>query len=160
MHIINLTPLEPGVYCDHSSDSITTLPNGWAMIPEDFELPSTFPRCGMVEAEEIAHTYEVEVEKEVVKTREIESIDENGEPVIIAEEYTETEMVSEQRERVIMTVTKMTEGVEPEPVEPEPTPMEVLQQENKLLKAQVSALSANQEFLEDCLIEVGQVIYA
>lgn len=32
--------------------------------------------------------------------------------------------------------------------------------ENALLKAQVEALSQNQEFLEDCLIEVGQVIYA
>lgn len=32
--------------------------------------------------------------------------------------------------------------------------------ENALLKAKVEALSQNQEFLEDCLIEVGQIIYA
>lgn len=43
---------------------------------------------------------------------------------------------------------------------PEPTPMETLQKENNLLKAQVNALATNQEFLEDCLIEVGQVVYA
>lgn len=42
----------------------------------------------------------------------------------------------------------------------EPTDIEKLQQENTLLKAQVNALSDNQEFLENCLIEVGQVIYA
>ena len=42
---------------------------------------------------------------------------------------------------------------------PEPTPAE-LQQENKLLKAQVQALNTNQEFLENCLVEVGQIIYA
>lgn len=42
---------------------------------------------------------------------------------------------------------------------PEPTLAE-LQQENKLLKAQVQALNENQEFLENCLVEVGQIIYA
>ena len=35
-----------------------------------------------------------------------------------------------------------------------------LEAENTLLRAQVTALADNQEFLEDCLIEVGQVIYA
>lgn len=47
----------------------------------------------------------------------------------------------------------------PAPV-PVPTDIEILQKENRLLKAQVSALAEQQEFLEDCLIEVGQVIYA
>lgn len=47
--------------------------------------------------------------------------------------------------------------------EPQPTDqerIEALEAENNLLKAQVSALAVNQEFLEDCLIEVGQVVYA
>jgi len=43
---------------------------------------------------------------------------------------------------------------------PEPTPTEKLQKENALLKAQVNALSEQQEFLEECLMEVGQIIYA
>lgn len=102
MHIICLTPLEPGVYNDHNSDTISSPPEGWAMIPEDFEKPSTFPRCGTVEAEEVTHTYEAEVEKDDEATGK-------------------TFMVTEQRERVIMTVTKMTEGTLPEP-EPEPIP--------------------------------------
>ena len=38
--------------------------------------------------------------------------------------------------------------------------IEALEAENNLLKAQVTALADNQEFLEDCLIEVGQVVYA
>lgn len=46
------------------------------------------------------------------------------------------------------------------PAEKPLTPMEKLEQENKLLKAQTNALATNQEFLENCLIEVGQVIYA
>ena len=91
MHIICLTPLEAGVYNDHKADYITAPPKGWAMIPEDFHLPSTFPRLGSIEAENIACPYEVELE--------------NGKV--------------EQRERVIMTVTAMTEGTLPE-VEPEP----------------------------------------
>ena len=110
MHIIDLTPLEVGVYNDHKSDNITAPPEGWAMIPDDMVLPSTFPRLGSLEAEEITYTYDVEVEK-------------------VNEETGETEIVTEQRERVILTVTKMTEGTVPEPVEPEPTEVEVLQDE-------------------------------
>ena len=95
MHIICLTPLEPGVYNDHKADHITAPPDGWAYIPEDFTLPSTFPRLGSIEAEELTYKREVE--------------DENGEPVI--HEYT------------MMTVTSMTEGTLPEPVPvPEPVP--------------------------------------
>lgn len=110
MHIICLEELEPGVYNDHASDNITAPPEGWAMIPEDFPLPSTFPRLGSIEAQEISYPYEVEVERK-------------------NEETGEMEMVTERRERVIMTVTAMTEGTLPEPepeVEPEPTAEEML----------------------------------
>lgn len=104
MHIINLTPLEEGVYNDHKSDNITAPPEGWAMIPVDFSLPNTFPRLGSIEAQEASYPYEVEVERRNEETGEIER-------------------VTEQRERMIMTVTAMTEGTLPEPVpEPEPEP--------------------------------------
>lgn len=95
MHIICLTPLEPGVYNDHNASHISTPPEGWAYIPEDFPLPSTFPRLGSLEAEELIYGREVQ--------------DENGETV--THEYT------------MMTVTAMTEGTLPEPVPvPEPVP--------------------------------------
>jgi hypothetical protein len=129
MHIIDLTPLEVGVYNDHEADHITAPPDGWAMIPDDIALPSTFPRLGSLKAEEVTYTYEVEVEKDEIKTRDVEIIGENGKPVIVQEEYTEKVMVTEQCEKVIMTVTKMTEGTLPEPVKPEPTEMEMLQDE-------------------------------
>lgn len=115
MHIINLTPLEPGVYNDHASDSITAPPDGWAYIPEDFELPSTFPRLGSIEAEEKTYTREVEVQKEVTKTRATGMVDEDGNAIM--EEYTEMETVTEEREYTMMTVTAMTEGTLPEVVE-------------------------------------------
>lgn len=102
MHMIDLTPLEVGVYNDHKADHITEPPEGWAMIPEDMVLPSTFPRLGSLKAEPITYTYDVEVEK-------------------VNKETGEVEIITEQREKVIMTVTKMTEGTLPEPVEPEPT---------------------------------------
>lgn len=121
MLIINLTPREEGVY---SAQGSNTVPEGWAMIPDDMALPSTFPRLGSLKAEPITYTYDVEVEKDVVKYRDIEIIGEDGEPVIVQEEFTEKEMVMEQRERVIMTVIEMTEGTLPEPVEPEPTEAE------------------------------------
>lgn len=121
MLIIDLTPLEDGVHNAYGSNEV---PNGFAMVPKDFPLPSTFPRLGSITAEEISYPYEVEVEKDVVKYRDVEIIGEDGKPVIVKEEYTEKEMVTEQREKVIMTVTAMTEGTLPEPVEPEPTEQE------------------------------------
>lgn len=124
MHIIQIKAVdeEQGAYNDHKSDHIIEPPEGWAMIPEDFPLPSTFPRLGsQPKVAEIAYPYTVEVEKEVTKTRDVEIIGENGQPVIVQEEYTKKEMVTEQRERIIMTVIEMTEGTLPEPVEPEPT---------------------------------------
>ena len=115
MHIINLTPLAPGVYNDHKADHITAPPDGWAMIPEDFPLPSTFPRLGSIEAEELTYTREEEVQKEVTKTRDVESFDEEGNPITVTEEYTETELVTEPVEYTMMTVTAMTEGTLPDP---------------------------------------------
>lgn len=43
---------------------------------------------------------------------------------------------------------------------PPPSPVKQLQAENNLLKAQVQALSTEQDFLTACLVEIGQVIYA
>jgi hypothetical protein len=101
MHIICLTPLEDGVYNDHKSDIITAPPEGWAMIPEGFPMPSTFPRLGSIEAEDIAYPYEVELEDGKI----------------------------EQRERIIMTVTAMTEGTLPEvePIAEQPTQLDVIE---------------------------------
>ena len=100
MHIICLTPLEPGVYNDHCSDSITAPPDGWAYIPEDFPLPSTFPRLGSIEAEELTYIR-----------------DENGSLVHL----TQSDEDDETNGVTIMTVTAMTEGTLPDPV-PDPTP--------------------------------------
>lgn len=48
---------------------------------------------------------------------------------------------------------------EPEPAEPEPGELEILQAENKTLKAQVNALSEQQAFYEDCIAEMAGVVY-
>ena len=57
---------------------------------------------------------------------------------------------------------ELEERIDPEiPAEPtDAERIEALESENNLLKAQISALEYNQEFLEDCLIEVGMVVYA
>ena len=121
MWIIDLTPLAPGVYNDHRADHITAPPDGWAMIPDDFPVPSTYPRLGSIEAEEVTYTREVEVQKEVTKTREVPQYDEDGImlAVMVTEEYTELETVMEEQEYTMMTVTAMTEGTLPDP-EPKP----------------------------------------
>ena len=133
MHIICLTPLEEGVYNDHKADHITYPPEGWAYIPEeggpipierqgkeiDFSKPSTFPRLGSIEAEELTYTREVEVQKEVTKERDTGMVDDEGNAIV--EEYPALEMVTEEREYKMMTVTAMTEGTLPDPA-PDPEP--------------------------------------
>lgn len=46
------------------------------------------------------------------------------------------------------------------PVEPTPDPIEVLQEENKLLKSQVQALSDQNDFQEELIVELANVVYA
>ena len=115
MHIICLTPLAQGVYNDHKADHIAFPPDGWAYIPEDFALPSTFPRLGSIKAEEKTYTREVDVYKPVAKQREVEGFDPEGKPITVTEEYMEKELVTETVEYTMMTVTAMTEGTIPEP---------------------------------------------
>lgn len=45
MWIINLEANPNGSHNDHRADHITAVPDGWAMIPEGFELPESFPFC-------------------------------------------------------------------------------------------------------------------
>lgn len=165
MHIICLTPVEEGVYNDHSAEHITAPPENWAYIPDDFPLPSTFPRLGSIEAEELTYTREVEVQKEVTKTRPVEIVGESGEETVIIEEYTEMETVTETQEYKMMTVTRMTEGTLPEPVPEEHTPtteerVAALEEENSMLRAQISAQSDQMDFYEDCIAEMAMVVYA
>ena len=142
MWIVNLTTNPNGSHNSHSADHITTVPEGWAMIPDDFAVPSTFPFVA-IEAEEVTYTREVEVEKEVTKTREVEAIDENGNPITITEEYKEMERVTEERPYTMMTVISMTEGEVPEAPEPEPT-------WNETMEAQVTYTA----MMTDTLLEV------
>lgn len=93
MHMINLTPCEPGVYCDHYKSGGIVPPDGWAYIPDDFPLPSTFPRLGSIEVEEVTYYRDVETEQ--------------GD--------------TEQQPYTMLTVTAMTEGEVPPVSESVPT---------------------------------------
>lgn len=75
MHIINLTPLAEGIYNDHKADHITAPPDGWAYIPEDFRVPSTFPRLGSLEAEEIGGVMTVTVMTEGTLPEPVEELE-------------------------------------------------------------------------------------
>lgn len=115
MRIIQIIPQPNGAHRNQST-SAKTAPDGWAIIPPELTIPSTFPFV------------DIEVEDGVV--------------------------------------TVMTAGVVPEPEpEPEPEPtvderVTALEAENKLLKEQVKMQSQQQTFLEDCLLEIGDVVYA
>lgn len=44
--------------------------------------------------------------------------------------------------------------------EPSPSPIELLQNENKRLNAKIQALTESNQFLEDCLVEMAEIVYA
>ena len=100
MWIVNLTANSNGSHNDHRADHITTVPDGWAMIPDDFEVPDTFPFVD-IKAELVTHYHEVK------------TVDAEG------------KSVTEQHPYTMMTVTKMTPGIVPEPVETIPEPSQL-----------------------------------
>lgn len=128
MWIVNLEVNPNGSHNDHRADHITTVPDGWAMIPDDFTVPSTFPFVG-IEAEDVTFYREVEVEKEVTKTREVPQYDEEGNLLTVMryETYTEMETVTEERPYTVHTVIAMTEGEMPVVEEEEVAPTEMEQ---------------------------------
>lgn len=116
MTIIELAPKKNGAHHNQTVSGKITVPDGWAVIPEDMEIPETFPFVN-VEAQD-------------------------------------------------GIVTALTPGTVPEPEpEPKPTPtvderVEKLENENSKLKSQLQMQAQQQEFLENCLLEMGDVVYA
>lgn len=43
MQIIEIAPLDNGAHNNQTSDAITSPPPGWAVVPDEMELPETFP---------------------------------------------------------------------------------------------------------------------
>lgn len=125
MRIIEINALPNGAHRNQNNASV--LPDGWAVIPEGMTVPDAFPFVGL-EVEEVTHYRTAEVEKEVAKTREVETFDEDGNPSTKTEEYTEMETVIEQEPYTVMTVVSMTVGEMPEveEIEVEPTELERL----------------------------------
>jgi hypothetical protein len=46
------------------------------------------------------------------------------------------------------------------PVEKEPTAIELLKKEDKVLSAKIQALTESNQFLEDCIVEMAEIVYA
>lgn len=120
MRLIEIAALENGAHRNQELNGVVSIPEGWAVIPDEMEIPSSFPFVDIT-VEEVTHYRDVEVVRDVTKTREVESFDEEGNPITVTEEYTEMETVTEIQEYTMMTVVSMTEGTlpDPEPVEPE-----------------------------------------
>lgn len=96
MRIIEIAPLENGAHRNQIG-TFSQVPEGYALIPDDLQVPETFPFV------------DIEVTDET-RYREVQRYDEEtGEYVTKKVPYT------------IPVVTKMTAGVMPEP-EPQPEP--------------------------------------
>ena len=126
MKMLEITALPNGAHRNQTFHG--NLLDGWAVIPDDMAIPETFPFVN-IEAEEITHYKDVEVMRDVTKTREVVTVNEDGEEVTTTEEYTEQEMVTEQQPYGVMTVTSMTAGVMPEvkPEEPKLTQLDIIE---------------------------------
>ncbi len=119
MKMIEIAALPNGAHRNQTFHG--NLPDGWAVIPDDMELPASFPFVD-VTAEEVTHYRPVEVMRDVTKTRDIVTANDDGEELTTTEEYTEQELVTEQQPYAVMTVTSMTAGIMPPPAPaPEPT---------------------------------------
>lgn len=118
MWIVSLASNDNGSHNDHRSDNIARVPDGYAMIPDGFKVPETFPFVD-IQAEEVTYYNEVERTRKVKKTREVLHSDEEGEPASVMEEYEEEEVYTEQVPCQMMTVAAMSPRMVPEPA-PEP----------------------------------------
>lgn len=116
MVIIEIKALENGAHRNQTVMGSVPPPDGWAVIPEDMEIPETFPFVNIDAADGV--------------------------------------------------VTAMTAGTVPDP-EPAPDPeltvyerVSKLETENGKLKSQIQMQAQQQEFLENCLLEMGDIVYA
>lgn len=116
MVIIEIKALENGAHRNQTVMGSVSPPDGWAVIPEDMEIPETFPFVNVETADGV--------------------------------------------------VTAMTAGTVPDP-EPAPDPeltvyerVSKLETENGKLKSQIQMQAQQQEFLENCLLEMGDIVYA
>lgn len=115
MRIIEIAALSNGAHRNQTG-TFSTIPSGWAVIPDSIATPDTFPFV------------DIEVEDGVV--------------------------------------TAMTAGTVPEPEpepEPEPTAEErisSLEAENHLLNQQVAALTGQNDFQEELIVELANIVYA
>ena len=119
MTIIEIKALENGAHRNQTGN-FKTIPDGYAVIPDDMVIPLSFPFVNIEVAEETRYK-EVKTLKDVVKTREVIEHNEEENPIKVEKKYTVKEMVTEQIPYTTMVVTSMTEGVMPEP-EPIPVP--------------------------------------
>lgn len=118
MYIINLTPIEQGVYqvCGFDESGV---PDGWALIPDNMVLPSTFPRLGSIKTEWSDYSYETEEYEDVEKVKTIFIKDEYGNDVAQQQTYVERELVKKEVPYQMLTVVEMTEGVLPDEIQDE-----------------------------------------
>lgn len=152
MWIINLTPNENGAYCNTQTWTKEIPPEGFAEV-----------RCDA----EMLYEYNGFVTLETVQ--ESVSLDDGSAAVVEEDAAEETEDAAEEDTAAtedagntveITVVIGMTPNVEaweewksslPEP-EPEPTVQE--------LTAKVQELTAENQFLEDCIAEMASIVYA
>lgn len=112
MKMLEIAALPNGAHRNQSFHG--TLSDGWAIIPDDMELPESFPFVD-VAAEDVTHYRTVEVVRDVTKTREIVTVNDDGEEVKTVEEYIEQEFDTEQQPYAVMTVKNMTAREMPDP---------------------------------------------
>lgn len=120
MRIIEIEPFENGGHGNQEIEgTLKTIPEGWAVIPDDMEIPDTFPFV------------DIEVEDGVVTSMTAGTVPEDPDP-----------------------------GLDPDQKPNIAERVQEIEAENKVLKAQVEALSAQNDFHEELIVELANVVYA
>lgn len=124
-----------------------SLEHGWAFWDTDaVAVPKSFPFVD-IGTELVTHPAVTEVRENLVDGETVEEV------VVIIPEYTQLEVIS-------ASACEVHEEPEPENEQTAEERISALEQENKVLKAQLELQEQKQTFLEDCLLEMGDAVYA
>ena len=128
MRIVEIKSLDNGAHRNQIiCDCEISIPNGWAIIPDDMECKN-FP-FGELETREEVRTREVEVVRTVNKTRELPDVDEDGKEITRTEEYTEEEFTIEVEEYTVLVVSGWIpkDITKPKKIEQKPSRIDIIE---------------------------------
>lgn len=173
MEIINLTKTGGAYHIQTWPDRFVVPPDGHALVSDNLDRTVFYAYNGFVVLTTITEERLVgshEEPKEVVKLVDTGSVNEDGEAVMMRVTETLYETVEDRSTVTIVTAWEPDtvaweawKAALPDPAPTQPTSAEriaALEHENALLNQQVAALSDQNDFQEELIVELANIVYA